>query len=302
MTKHHKNKRTSLLLGWVEKPYYLNNGLSFKLFVVTGMGILTTAFLLGYKPKALIENTENYIVYSVSCGFVVSLVLGIYYFIIRKSFPTFFDKNKWNIGKHILSITILILTLGGILWIFNQYILFDKIAKTLTYSYIIKLIFEVGFFPLIIYLMFDERYGNYSKKLNKDNLKKVDITVDKTGENSKIKNQEITVYSYNKKDAITFNVNDLVYITSEANYGSFFILNKGKLNENILRKSLSKIEEDLKEYSCMIRLHKSYIVNTKHINSFRGNAHGYFLQIKNLEKEIPVSRKFSREEISKLVS
>lgn len=306
MTEKIQHKKTSLLLGWFEKPYYLNKGLNFKLFVVVGMGILTATFLLVYQPKVMVDNTDDFINYSIICGFIVSLSLSIYYFLIRGFFPNFFDEKKWNIGKHTVMIIVTIFILSGILWVFNQIILPAETVKKFTYGYVTMLVLEIGFFPLIIFLLFDERYGNYIKNLEqkKATKKRVKDTkpIKRIKKTQNTVNKGVTIYSYNNKNSLTFNINNLIYITSEANYGVFFILEEGQVKEKILRKTLANIEKDLKHFKNILRCHRSFIVNINYVNNYNSNSQGGYLKIKKLNKKIPLSRKFSETDFVELIS
>lgn len=297
MATHQKNKEANLLLGWLEKPYYLNESLNFKLFVAIGMGLLTTIFLIVFKPLDLEQLTENIIQYSLVCGLIVSIVLFFYFFLIRSVFTTFFNKKTWNIGKHLFVIISLIFLCATFIWVFNQFISSDKLVKAVNYKNVIELTFKIGIVPLVFFLLFDERYGKYEKELT---LKEKKRERKKT---APLQTPNVTLISSNRKNSLSFNINNLIFISSESNYGSFFLIEKGKLKEHVLRTTLNKIEKDLSAYKQILRCHKSYIINTKQINNFYRNSNGYYyFNINFSEKEIPISRKFKKEDIIKLIS
>lgn len=55
--------------------------------------------------------------------------------------------------------------------------------------------------------------------------------------------------------------------------------------------TLKEFEEQLKAFSFVFKVHRSYIVNLQAIESISGNAQGYVLCIKHFsEGSIPVSR------------
>ena len=118
-------------------------------------------------------------------------------------------------------------------------------------------------------------------------------------EKNKALQHYVEAHSDNRKEFIGFDINNLIYITSQGNYASFFLKkeNSYDLKEEILRVTLSKIESNLKNYSSIIRCHKSYIINTSYIDDITGNARGYLLKSKFLSFEIPVSRKFSKNSL-----
>ncbi len=98
-------------------------------------------------------------------------------------------------------------------------------------------------------------------------------------------------------------MDDLIYITSQGNYASFYIKEKnGLVKEKILRVTLQKINTDLEPFSRIIRCHKSYIVNTAYVTDITGNARGYLLKINCINFSIPVSRSFSKKSLLQLMA
>ena len=73
------------------------------------------------------------------------------------------------------------------------------------------------------------------------------------------------------------------------------------IKEKIIRNTLTKIAIELKEYTTIKRCHKSYIINTKLMDSISGNARGYYLISELNCVKIPVSRSFKKEEIESLI-
>ena len=53
--------------------------------------------------------------------------------------------------------------------------------------------------------------------------------------------KEVSITSENGKEKISFCIDNLVYVTSQGNYASFFIKKDDKINEKILRVTLAKI-------------------------------------------------------------
>ena len=110
----------------------------------------------------------------------------------------------------------------------------------------------------------------------------------------KIEIETINIKGNNKEENISFVLDDLVYISSEGNYASFFIKSNNGIKERVLRNTLSNINKDLKDYKNIIRCHKPYIINSNYMDSISGNARGYFLESQTIPQQIPVSRKFKK--------
>ncbi|MDD7915542.1 LytR/AlgR family response regulator transcription factor [Polaribacter ponticola] len=113
--------------------------------------------------------------------------------------------------------------------------------------------------------------------------------------------EEIILYGTNKTENISFNLNDLIYISSQGNYASFFIKTGSETKEIILRNTLSAIIKELNKYNNIIRCHKSYIINTNYVNAISGNARGYYLRSNSITQQIPVSRSFNKSDLQKMV-
>jgi DNA-binding LytR/AlgR family response regulator len=118
----------------------------------------------------------------------------------------------------------------------------------------------------------------------------------------KIEIETINIKGNNKEENISFVLDDLVYISSEGNYASFFIKSNNGIKERVLRNTLSNINKDLKDYKNIIRCHKSYIINSNYMDSISGNARGYFLESQTIPQQIPVSRKFKKENLKNLLN
>lgn len=90
-----------------------------------------------------------------------------------------------------------------------------------------------------------------------------------------------------------FNVseNDFLYAEADGNYCTIYYMKNNTLNKELLRISLTSLEEQIhSEY--ILRCHRSYIVNTNKIIKTKGNAQGYKLNLQHSKTTIPVSRKY----------
>lgn len=306
MTPLEENTRASFLLSWLEKPYYFNSSLTFRLSVSLGIGIFTGLFIYILTPLEIDKVTQNLTLYSVVCTIIVTSILLCYFFLITRVFPGYFNNKHWTIGRHIFTVLFLMISCITVFWIYNRFLSGDRLLMVLNYSDVTRYTLKIGMFPLLLYLFIDERYGRYetTKVINKIKESNKQYEKEKIDSTNDVKplSQLITIHSYNLKDAITFDVSKLLYITSETNYACFFVYEKNSVNEYIIRKSLTAIESDLKSYSYIVRCHKSYFVNSKYIKNIRGNSRGYYLNINFREEEIPVSRKFTKEDLELLIA
>ncbi|MDD3876448.1 MAG: LytTR family transcriptional regulator [Bacteroidales bacterium] len=93
---------------------------------------------------------------------------------------------------------------------------------------------------------------------------------------------------------------ELVCIEANDNYPAFYFYRENKIVKELHRISLKNIENQLLDCEDIMRCHKSYIVNIRHIKKITGNAQGYKLHFSDLNFEIPVSRKFPKDILIKI--
>lgn len=83
----------------------------------------------------------------------------------------------------------------------------------------------------------------------------------------------------------------LLFCEARQNYVRCVFLQEGGTGEETIRATLRGLEEQLGGKELM-RCHRSYLVNTRHIRAARGNAQGLRLDMIGTEEEIPVSRAY----------
>jgi DNA-binding LytR/AlgR family response regulator len=83
----------------------------------------------------------------------------------------------------------------------------------------------------------------------------------------------------------------ILFCESRQNYVRCVFLDQGISREEILRATLSSLEEQLTGRT-IIRCHRSYLVNPDHIRSARGNAQGLRLDLVGAAEDVPVSRAY----------
>lgn len=293
-------ERNNKSKSWFNRPYFYNDSISYKLYASFGLSIFSGLFIWFFRPFNINHVTQNFEEYAFICAVIILVDLLIYFFILNKLFPKFFDAKKWTVGKHLISVVVLLLQGAVITWIFNYRFYDDTNVSSQTFLSFLRFTLGIGIFPILIFLFIDERYGNYRRK--KVSRKIRELKNDKKALINDNDIDEIVLYATNEKDSIKISRNDLLYITSNSNYINVFIKKKGGgITEKILRKQLTITENDLSHFKEFVRCHKSYIVNTNYVTDLTGNARGYYLHLDNIDVEIPVSRKFKKDDLIKFV-
>lgn len=306
METEKKNIKTNLLVNWLEESYFFVEKTSTKLIIGFTVGFFTFIYTYFFTPFDTGKIKDNLLQISIESTILIVLVILIHFFFASKLFPNYFNKKSWTVGKHIFILIIITLTCGSVIWIYTKFIVSNNL---ITYNYrdVIINSLKISLIPITLQLLLNSRMQKFKKayyelKIDQQNKEEIKKKLQTSKINQKEK-KSIKIYSYNKKDFVEIKIDKLVYITSEANYASFFIEQNKILKELILRKPLIQIEKELSDYGNIIRCHKSYIINSEYIDDYRGNAHGYYLKMKFFDiEEIPVSRKFTKKDMLELIS
>ena len=242
---------------------------------------------------------NNKILYSLGFGgitFIITYTYALLFFVV---FKTFANDDNYNVAKNILILFLLLSTISLINFKY-QNVFFDikSLPKRSSFLQFFFKTFSVGVFPIVLYTLYTEMY--YRKK--RENVALLANIVNKKYEKDSAEKSETEVKGNNKTDVLIFEINKLIYVTSEKNYTSFFLETENGITEKILRTTMTQVENELDSCASIHRCHKSYIINSQYVEKITGNARGYQLHMINLEFSIPVSRNFSKNILAKLSS
>lgn len=287
------------ITNWLQKPYPFPQKFSVKLLTSLGFGKFIFVFLLIFKPFNFSDLSDKVVFYALLYGLITFIIVFLNYYILPIVFPKFFKQNSWVIYKMFLFVLLILFTISFANWFFSRSFLFKENVVNHSLIYSILITFSTGFFPILFLLYITEKIKTKKHKLVINHLANAQV---KKPISKPLEVQNITIFGANKNEVIHLSLNELLYIGFEKNYVSIFSYKDNKLNEQILRSSLSAIAQQLSEYKFIVRCHKSYIVNTLNAVKIDGNARGYLLQIAHSDLKIPVSRSFPKELLYTLVS
>ncbi len=282
---------------WIKQPYYLHTSTSYKITVSFSLFIADFVFLNLFKPFKIASLGDSILYVTLGYSLIMFIVILSSLILLPKLIPKAMHENSWNIGKHILLVSFNLSLISILSWYYNDIIQINDESST-TFFEMVGYTFSIGLFLIILYLFIDEKYRREkSEKIAKE----INEINTKNKFNNNLENV-VQISSEETKESYSINVNDIIYITAEGNYACVFLKNKDKINELIIRTTLSKINKQLNKNKNIIRCHKSYIINAKYINRISGNARGYQLHSERITFSIPVSRKFKKEDLIKLIT
>src|SRR5690606_17972154 len=96
-------------------------------------------------------------------------------------------------------------------------------------------------------------------------------------------NELLIIDGENHKVILAIKYPQLVYIKSARNYLELFYLKGEVLTKELVRMSFKELEEKINDPN-VIRIHRSYMVNTSHISSLKKTKKGYALHMQNISE------------------
>lgn len=274
------------------RPFPFHNSVKDNLIISFGISLFIFLFLIIFHPFDFDKTALHALAY----GGISLFVLILNFIIFPRIFTFYYDPLKWNIIRMIILIIQLVLITSTTFWLIFDYSSFYQDENGYTLFYFIYTSFAIAFFPTIFYIYIIERIYYRKHLFIAENV--MNIHQAKTVPISK---SSTVTLGNNKNDLLKVDVTNILYISYEKNYVSVFYFDNSIIKEHLIRTTLSDIEKQLPNTS-IVRCHRSYIVNTYHVEKIQGNARNYLLKISDIDLLIPVSRTYPTELLFSLVN
>ncbi len=286
------------MLKILQQPYPFGEKSNIRLLIQSiGEGTFIALFLIFFRPFGVSEwQDPNKNSYLAGYGLITALCGIILRFAVFKTFPKYHSEATWNVGKEVLSIMMLILMIAAGNIVYSN-LIFNFENGIISFLWMLLAVVIIGIFPATFGVML-----NYIIQLKKFNQQIVvhhhhqhtpEITLAEQVSENKIQNSVLfKLIAENEKDSIELAVDSLYFIESSDNYSTIYFENQGKLQKELLRSSLTRLESQISSEN-IVRCHRSFIVNLDKVEKVTGNAQGYKLHLKSPELLVPVARKYS---------
>jgi LytTr DNA-binding domain len=305
------------LMQLLAKPYPLIEGIGKKFTVAFAFGVFVFLFLFFFKPFGIGTFINQQIfLFSLGFGGVTFTIMFINFLILDKIFLSFFREENWTVGKEIF-ITLVHVAFIGL----GNYILAVILSITSVtlerFLYFEFISLCVGVFPIVVWTLIKENRllkenreeaEKFKNVLQTENISVIsEPTINKPEETQPRHDTLplVTFTSENENATVKTETGNVLFIVSADNYIKIHLSEKNTLAIKLLRSSLKRTEEDLKDHPQFYRCHRAYIVNLQKVESVTGNARGLKLTLENCLDEVPVSRSLNeeiREKLKQLLS
>lgn len=270
----------------LNKPYPVNESIKWRLLTCFLFGSFVTLFLFIFQPFGLSTFPTSIAPIAFGYGIICFTIMAILNVGVYLLFPNYFSEDNWTTKKELLwtIITVLLIGLGNTI--------FSFLIKIAVFTWWNLFLFEaytiaLAVFPLTASILLNQvrlsnKFEKQSQPLNKDIEKKQSsFSAEKTP-------SIITIGSGTEE--IKLLVDNFLYAKSDDNYVTIYFMNNTAVNRKTIRSSLKKTYSLFTEHKEILKCHKSYVVNLKHVQRISGNAQGFKLHLKGTDRILPVSR------------
>ncbi len=278
------------MLRFLKKPYPFNEDLKHnaKVIFFISMGVL--AFILVFQPIEIYSHPKK-LVFLIAGFFLSTFVtLAINLLVLPSLFPRLFRSEKWNVGKEIVWDVWLLLNVS-----FADFLIYTRLFEIMNLHFS-----DIGKILLIASLPVAALIVINQERLLRMHLKTAMQMNERLMKARNMKETLIHLESEYKTDSISITADALILIRSANNYIEVFYRSNGNVKKQMVRSSLKKAEETLRDFDFIFKCHRSYIVNINHVREVRGDSQGYTLFFDQIDFPVPVSQNYI-EEFKKLI-
>lgn len=270
-------------LQQLHEPFPQHKGIQKNILSLIGIGIFVTSFLYIFQPFGIGNANDQTFIICVFFGLITILfgitfdLFNVYILKIKTDLP------DWTLGKWIIQTTMLLLwiAVGNFLFIniidssvhFRLWDFVQMIINTMLIG-----IFPVMFSGLITQIKASRIHQNEASHIHIETKEGL-LTTDG---DQLLQLDDIDPLPYI----------DILFIEAQQNYVNVYYLHERQLKSEMIRSTLSNLEEKCRS-SSFVRCHRSYIININQVEAVTGNAQGLKAKIKNTASlEVPISRSY----------
>lgn len=251
------------------------------------VGISFYILLIVYQPfgTSQFEHTSKYLLLA-----PYAIITTFSFYIVN--FLSMQWKKKWTTGREILKIFLILFIISIFAYFYNTLFLSKVQLSFENFLYMFAYSAAIGTPVSCIYILARYIYLSNESQCNEEgeNYEKENIT--ETYRHFDIEsNLKLCVVSEYSNFYKEIAVEDFVFAEAADNYCVLHFYENDILKNEIIRISLTKL---LSQIQCdtIRKVHRSLIVNLKKVTKFKGNTSGYRITLKNINRELTVSRNY----------
>lgn len=273
---------------FLTKPYpsIIEDGYKKSTIINLAVALVVFFILYVFKPTLFFEDTVRYTLLDSLMFAGITLFVSIFFTnILPRIFTTFFNPQKWTVGKEIFFLIGILFFISLANFAIGRRVFYPNAPfEWLTFFEVVLATYIIGIIPIIVVFTF-YLYFNQNKLKLKAQAINSSIVTKSIATNS----QPLSLRGEGKYESLECNEDDLLFIESTGNYCDIYYIQNG-VKKITFRISLAKIHQQLPSQR-IIKTHRSFLINLSHISNVEGNAQGYQIALNHFDdRTIPVSR------------
>lgn len=267
------------------------------------IGLFVAVFLLVFQPfgmREMPDSPEKMLAIG-GYGLVTFACISLSATILSRLFPRWFISANWTVGKEI-QITLFNFLLIGF---FNSLYTFFIFRQPFSLSHLLyfeAITLAVGILPVSLIVLYrhnrllqinlklaQEMNSELKPQTAKPVLKPAIFPADDAADVA-----DTLAFCFTSEtgtEQIILSHEHFLFALAADNYAELHFLENGQAKKNLIRSSLTRLEEMTKTDPQVVRCHRAYLVNLRQVRNFSGNAQGLKLELAGTPERIPVSRK-----------
>ncbi len=268
------------MLNFLNKPYPFNNDLKHNTKIIFFISVGVFVFLFLFQPLQINElaNRDKYFLVF-GLGVITFLSLSLNLLILPSLFPKILNGSAWNVKKEIFWDIWILFTVS-----FGYFLYYKALGiMEFGFSMIITLIL-IAIVPISVLIVLNRH------RLLRSHLKSANELNVKLKEYKSIPDRLVHFVSDYQKDNLSIKVSFILFVRSANNYIEVFWKEDQEVKNQMVRLSLTKAEEMLKDFKFIFKCHRSFMINVNHIDKIEGSTQGYRLYFEKVDFPVPVSK------------
>ena len=262
-----------------------------------GFGVFVWLFLFVFQPFGLSTYPGSIALFTAGYGAVTTLLMAFLNVALPLVLRRFFDEEQWTVGREVLwtLANVVIIALGNVAY--TQWALGGSIGISGAASMVLYTV-AVALIPVTVGILLSERSQRMKYLLASEGINQ---SLKTAPHHDAMANELVEIPLQTAEGTLPIRPSDLLFVKAEENYCQLTFVRSTGLSMRLVRTPLSAVEEAFEAHPAMRRVHRSYLVNLRHVKDLSGNAQGFRLHFNEGNASVPVSRKLN-EEIRDLVA
>ncbi len=270
-------------MKFYNKPYPFNEDLKHNAKIIFFISIGILGVLLIFQPLDLTELNRKDVFY-LTTGLAAStfLSLAINLIVLPSLFTKVFNQKRWTIKSEVFWNIWIVFTIT-----ISNFLFYTKLLGYFEISFgTIGKLLLISFLPVSVLITINQN------RLLRSHLKSAEELNRKLSDLRTSDEVLVTFSSDYKGDNLVLKISSLLLVRSANNYVEIFYLENGTTKSQMVRCSMIRAETAVKEFDFVLRCHRMFLINTKHINKVEGNSQGYKISQEGIIFPVFVSQKY----------